>query len=219
VSLLLIFLKINQIIEIEIEPGSDYSGIYRTRVEDLDEKGIVIGMPINKGNLVPLRPNTVVIIWHWDNSASYAYYCKVKERIFEPVPLVSLDWPFQKKKIQRRNFVRVPANLEIEFALVKEDSREETYYKSHIRDLSGGGTQFISKVKFQKGDILKIRLFVPNEIINCKAKVMWVEYEIKDNLERYLIGIKYIDIPEKVRDKIIKYVFTRQRELIKKGVL
>lgn len=212
--------KINQIIDIEVEPGTSFSGTYRTRVEDINETSIVIAMPIDKGNYVPLRPGSEVIIWHWDNSASYAHYCKVKERLVEPIPLVFLEWPpYQTKKIQRRGFVRVPVNLQLEYMLDNEQEKEEIYHKALIRDLSGGGTQFTSKNKLIKGDILKIKLFLPNETINCKARIMWVYTEIRDKTERFLIGIKFIDLPEKVREQIIKYVFQRQRELIQKGVL
>jgi len=214
-------IKINKIIEIEVGHGTDYSGTYRTRVEDIKKNSLVIGMPINQGNYVPLRPGSEVIIWHWANSASYAYYCRVKERTLEPLPLVFLEWPpFEIKKVQRRDFVRVPVNLYLEYKLEHGPELEtEVFHKVSIRDLSGGGTQFIAKNKLIKGDTLKIKLFLPNDTINCKAKVMWVYTEIKDNKERLLTGIKFVDIPEKVRDKIIKYVFERQRELIQKGVL
>jgi len=216
------FLKINQLIDIEIEPGADYNGRYRTRVEDLNDNGIVIGMPIECGNLIPLRPETEVIIWHWDNSATYAYYCKVQKRIFEPLPLVFLRWPFRSKKIQRRSLVRVPTNIKIEYALIKkeeEKSGEVVFNNSHVRDLSGGGAQFISQVKLQKGDILKIKLYLPDGTISCKSKVVWLFDEAHKKMIRHVVGIGFIDIPEKVRDKIIRYVFARQRELINKGVL
>jgi len=212
--------KINQIIEIEVLQGTEFSNTYRTRVEDINETYLVIGMPIDKGNYVPLRPETNIIIWNCDNLASYAYYCKVKKRMHEPIPLVFLEWPpYQIKKIQRRGYVRVPVNLHLEYKLNKEVEKDETYHKTTIRDLSGGGTQFTTDIKLIKGDTLKIQLFLPSITINCKAKVMWVYTEIRNNRERFLIGIKFIDIPEKIRDQIIKYIFQRQRELIQKGVL
>ncbi|MFZ7104615.1 MAG: flagellar brake protein [Peptococcaceae bacterium] len=216
------FLKINSIIEVEVESGAEKSNIYRTRVEDLNEDGFVIGMPIEKGILVPLYPDSTVIVWHWDNSASYAYYCKVKTRIFEPIPLVFLDWPHQVKKVQRRNFVRIPINITIEHKLVvkgEAQTQDNKFIKSLTRDLSGGGTQFISKIKYNKGDILEIKLHLYDDLVCAKARVMWVFNEISNDTERFLVGIKFMDISEKTRDSIIKFVFAKQRELIKKGVL
>ncbi|NLT94235.1 MAG: hypothetical protein GXW85_01670, partial [Clostridia bacterium] len=210
---------INQLVDIEGEEGLDYSGNYRTRVEDIRENCLVIGMPMEKGNYVPLRPGSEVIVWHWDNSASHAFFCKVKERIIEPIPLIFLEWPpFKIKKIQRRSFVRVPVNLSMEFVLDSQKEKGE-YEKALMRDLSGGGVQFISKTNLTKGDILHVRLFLPQKTIECKAIVMWVYTDKKDNIERYMVGIKYIDIAERTRDQIIEYVFQRQRELIQKGVL
>lgn len=210
--------KINQIVEIEVEEGYDFSGSFRTRVEDIRENSLVLGMPMEKSNYIPLRPGSEVIVWYWDDSASYAFYCRVRDRIREPIPLIVLEWPpFKTEKIQRRNFVRVPVNLELDFAIDGQSEKEE-FQKVIIRDLSGGGAQFISKTKLAKGEILKIRLFLPQKTIECKAKVMWVYTEIIDKRERYLVGIKYLDISEKTQDQIIEYVFQRQRELIQKGV-
>ncbi|MFZ5943687.1 MAG: flagellar brake protein [Bacillota bacterium] len=210
-------LKVNQLIDIEVEEDFEYSGTYRTRVEDVNEKGIVIGMPFHNGQLIPLRPGTTVIIQHWDSSASYKSYCKVKDRSSRPIPLVFLGLPFKVKKVQRRSFVRVPVNIEIEYRL---DSEEDVpFSKSLTRDLSGGGTQFSVKGNFEKGQRLIIKLHLPEEIVTCKAVVMWVYCENIEDIQRIFIGVQYTEILEKTRDKIIKYVFERQRELIKKGVL
>lgn len=216
--LVLDFLKVNEVINIEVEPGTDFSNTFRTRVEDLKQDAIVIGMPIDQGNYVPVRPGSEIIIWYWDNSASYAYYCRVQKRIFEPIPLLSLEWPYKKQKVQRRNFVRVPANLPLEYRKVNEQG-EEIFYEAFIRDLSGGGLQFQTKKRLIKGDVLQIKLGLPEDLIICKAAVTWVYTDIRDKQERYFVGIKFMEINEKLRERVIRYVFQRQRELIQKGVL
>ena len=122
--------KINQIVDIEVEEGLDYSGNYRTRVEDIKEDCLVLGMPMEKSQYIPLRPGSDVIVWHWDNSASQALYCKVKERLLEPLPLIFIEWPpYKIKKIQRRGYVRVPVNINLEYVLDNDSDREDTFQK------------------------------------------------------------------------------------------
>lgn len=212
-------LKINQIIDIEVEEGNEHAGNYRTRIEDINEDSIVIAMPIVQGNLVPLRPDTPVIIWYWDSIATFAFYCQVKARFFEPLPMVFLSRPFSIKKIQRREHVRVPTSLKIEYSFVNKSNLDGVYHSTFLRDLSGGGAQFITNKSLSKGTELKVKIYLPSEVIECQAKVRWSKEEIIDNQSRFFVGVQFINISERDREEIIKYVFFRQRELIKKGVL
>ncbi|MGI6226653.1 MAG: flagellar brake protein, partial [Peptococcales bacterium] len=120
---------------------------------------------------------------------------------------------------QRRDFVRIPVSLSLEYRVENGAKSEETFHTGVIRDLSGGGAQLASKRKLVKGTILQVKFSLPEDLIVCKAKVMWVYTEVKEQKETYLIGLKFIDINERLRERIIRYVFKRQRELIQKGVL
>jgi len=41
----------------------------------------------------------------------------------------------------------------------------------------------------------------------------------KDNDSTYLISVKFTDISERTRDRIIKYIFDIQREMRRKGLV
>lgn len=217
------FIKVNSVIEVEIGMNSTNpkgSNVYRTRVEDVQKDGFLIGIPIDKGVLVPVHTGSEIIVWHWDNSASYAHYCKVIGRKHEPIPLLFLSWPYDVKKIQRRNFVRIPINITLEHRLLSNEKEEEKkFQKSLTRDLSGGGAQFISKENYKKGDKLEVIIHLDDNKIVTKALVKRVYNEYINGIDRILVGIEFLNIPEKSRDTIIRFVFSKQRELIKKGVL
>lgn len=213
-------LTINKVIEVQREEDfrNNSSKTYSSRVEDINEKGIVIGTPIEKSVLVDLRPDSMVIIWYNLATASYALFCTVKARIYEPLPLTFLDWPHDIQKIQRRNYVRVPASLKIQFSTGEKDDKErEIYHWALTGDISGGGLNFTTPIKLNKKEPLKIFLHLPDEeVIDLEGKITWVD---NLNSNKYFIGLKFTKISEGIRDKIISYVFIRQRELIKKGVL
>ena len=212
---------INKVIEVQREDDfqNNPNKCYSSRIEDINEKGVVIGTPIEKSVLVDLRPGSTVILWYNQAAAtSYALFCKVKARIYEPLPLTLLEWPHDIQRIQRRNHVRVPASFKIEFSTGEKDAeKREIYHSAHTRDISGGGLSFITSMKLNTKYPLKIILHLPGqEKIVLEGKIAWMVNR-KRNI--YLVGIKYNQITEGIRDQIIKYVFIRHRELIKKGVL
>ena len=214
------YITINKLVEVEVDPHTTSSKSYQTRVEDINENGIVIATPMENRVLVNLSPETTVILWHNDHSASFAHYCKVKARIYEPLPLTFLDWPYEIKKVQRRNFVRVPASIKFDFSLGDRDQKgKEIYHQGITSDLSGGGIKFNTDVSMKKNDQLKIKLYIPDEEkpLELLGNVAWIV-----NLEstgKFAVGISFSKINESLRDVIIRYEFIKQRELIKKGLL
>ncbi len=213
-------LVINQSIEIQKKEDfdNDPDKYYASRIEDINEKGIVIGTPIEKSVLVDLRPNSTVIIWLNEAIASYALFCRVRARIYEPLPLTFLDWPHDIQRIQRRNYVRVPASLQIEFSTGEKDAEgKEIFHSALTGDISGGGLNFTTSVKLSTKDPLKIILHLPGqEEIVLEGKITWIVHQSHN---RYFVGIKFMKISEGIREHIIKYIFIRQRDLIRKGVL
>ena len=81
------------------------------------------------------------------------------------------------------------------------------YHSTFLRDLSGGGAQFITNKSLSKGTELKVKIYLPSEVIECQAKVRWSKEEIIDNQSRFLVGVQFINISERDREEIIKYVF------------
>ncbi len=77
--------------------------------------------------------------------------------------------------------------------------------------ISGGGMSFKCADRFAKGDILKIRVFLPGRgrLLKLKSEVVRCSTEEDGS---YLVAVKFMDLEEKDRDKLIGYVFARQRE-------
>lgn len=208
-------LKINQKIDIEFPQSINFKKRYPSRIEDKTEEGITIAMPMEKGNLIPVTERQRILIWYWDSSAVYALFCRIKKIKIQPVPLVLLDFPENIKKVQRRDFVRVPANLKIEYVL----ENEESFKEANLKDISGGGLQFSTTEKLIKGHNLKLQIHLPEEIIECRGQVAWTKENLSPDMRIFYIGVRFYKLDRYSQEKIIKFVFSRQRELISKGVL
>ncbi|OGP21362.1 MAG: hypothetical protein A2054_08200 [Deltaproteobacteria bacterium GWA2_55_10] len=80
-------------------------------------------------------------------------------------------------------------------------------------NISGGGLRFLSNDKFESGDRLVLKTFLPTyaHVIRLRCEVVRCEPGGKG----YEVAVKYTDLDETTRDKIIKYIFARQRKLLR----
>lgn len=80
-------------------------------------------------------------------------------------------------------------------------------------NISGGGLRFISRDRFEVGDRLVLKTFLPTyaHVIKLKCEVVR-SVPFEDSFET---AVKYTDIDDTTRDKIIKYIFARQRQMLR----
>lgn len=77
-------------------------------------------------------------------------------------------------------------------------------------NISGGGMRFSCRDRFQVGDMLMIRTFLPTyaHVINMKCEVVRAVELDGGGSE---LSVKYVDMDEATREKIIRYIFSKQR--------
>ena len=113
------------------------------------------------------------------------------------------------------------ANLKIDRILDVLERKDTERYASADREwvnISGSGMRIIVNQRFSSGDIIAFKVFLPlasRTWINVIGKVMSVTEVDSEN--RYSTAVKFIDLSEVDREMIIRYVFQRQRELLRLG--
>ncbi len=83
-------------------------------------------------------------------------------------------------------------------------------------NISGSGMRFNTEQEFEVEDIVALRVYLPlvsQTHLNLLGKVRSVKET--DTVGKYNISVTFIDIAEDVREKIIKYTFKKQRELLR----
>lgn len=80
--------------------------------------------------------------------------------------------------------------------------------------LSGGGVSFISPVEYDLGDLLELKIIFHSSLSG--ALYLYGEVVQKEQSEGgYLIAVSFLSLAEDIRDKIIKFVFEKERELLR----
>ncbi len=100
--------------------------------------------------------------------------------------------------------------------LESKETGKRAFVESECTNISGSGMNLITNQRFAIGDIIAHRILLPiasQPHIYVLGKVTSI---VKSDAEKkYNVSLTFVDLPEEDQDLIIRYVFNRQRELLK----
>lgn len=217
---------IGQTITLEIADGY-FAGRYQARVQDMEGDSIFIDIPLKPGYKNPTNLPTgqpVLVQYRAVDGAQCTFQSEVRGRDTRQIPLLQLQKPeyAQVYRHQRREFLRVPILATFHLVFVDSESKEIITADANGYDISGGGLSFRvrQELTVRRDDIIGFRFLLPlegrsHEIVG-KARVIRVAPVDKHGWK--LVSLKYFEIPESDRQRIIQYSFKRQIELREKGL-
>ncbi len=213
-------LKLHQRVQLNILEGP-YQGNYYSRIEDLvSDEAIVVALPLAVDNSpVLVSVGEKINVFYWDSMAQYAFEARVINRKGGVIPTITLERYSEVQRMQRRSYFRIPAMFRVVFNIERDgQSAELQLNEGQTLDISGGGMLLSTNVQLELGDNLPLRLYLPDhECMVATGRVERLEYLESAGL--YRAGIVYVTIHENDRDKIIAFVFKKEIELRKKGLL
>lgn len=133
----------------------------------------------------------------------------VFESIIINSPLESdfvIELPDEKKKVQRRDYVRAPAGLKL---IIR---REDTQYETRTINVGGGGIRFLTEEKLDINELWNFSLFLSeNTIITGLGRVLYTI--LKGKLMASVIA--FTDIKETDRNRVIKFCLDEEIKNLK----
>ncbi len=198
----------NQNIDMVIQTESAQK-IYRSRIEDVNEKQLLVAAPLKHGVVVPIRLKTELVISYIKvdliEQGRYQAEGLVIERFtLNNIPMLLVEITSSWKKIQLRNYVRVDVLL---------DAKYNGSNPCIIKDISGGGLLFYCSEKLEVKERITIDFEMNSLVLRCEGEI--VRVKPSDNGFEY--GLSFINLDEKIREDIIRFVYERQIELYRKA--
>lgn len=189
---------------------------YASKIVGIEDDGMfLLETPIKQTQLVLLINGSVVnMIYMHENLGMYSVDLEVVEKIRDDnnIPLVRAKKVSDIRKIQRRNFFRLLTSMDIAVRKINGVVVENT----KTVDISGGGIRLLSKQDFEINDIVRLDFQLESKEFSVDAKVVKIDYtDVRETKE---VSLQFIDILEKDRNEIIRFIFDKQREGIKKGM-
>ncbi|MGG4344586.1 flagellar brake protein [Paenibacillus lautus] len=208
--------KINDVLYIQLDTGDEKEAsiVYKSRISDMDDESMYMEVPLQEGT------GKLKKLYIGDELSAYflteggvknffnSYVLSHHEDI---IRLVRIKKPEQDQitKVQRRSFLRVQAELEV--AVMTKDG---TQFLAKTDDVGGGGVSFYLQPDHMiaEGSILTCWILIPFkngsvEHVPFEGEVVRVK-ELPTN--RSIVMLKFSQIADMERQKLIRYCFERQ---------
>lgn len=194
---------------------------FTSQLLDVSEKTYTIGGPIVKNSFVPLHVSTKVkVIYYKKNHGRVTFDAIIIDRKVNNIYKLIIERISILNKIQERNYYRLPIQLN-SLKNHKDGNKnisDSIIENCRIEDISGSGVKILCNFKHKIGDIIDYNISINGEIILLKGIIVRIN-ESNNSEYQYSVGVQTIDLSEINRDKIIKFIFTQQRKLRKKGLI
>jgi len=226
------YLPKGQVVEIEVKLGL-FAGQYKSKVLTFTEKAVGMSVPTLGDSLLHIWEKTVCHVNYMRPDGMFTFLTRVYRSEIYPKPVLQFTLPPKVEKVQRRRYVRVDVKMPLRMRLFQEDvaydAQSEQFFEASTVNISAGGLRVDSPaVKLELGQIYEFEF----ELDGYKHEHILGEImraaEMKSKLgaplthpngsPMYNYGVNFIQIHRVQKEKIIAYVFKREREMIAGGV-
>ncbi|MDR0381824.1 MAG: PilZ domain-containing protein [Oscillospiraceae bacterium] len=208
-------------------------------IQELPKEGILIlSAPTHRGVPLALPEGEMLHVTFYRAGGMFSFMARLRRRFKEgTLSLVEVELCSPISKYQRREFVRLETVLPLSVRLlatpeqfagrtVEEMLRRicdrryegiprplrpgERIYACHTIDLSGGGARFAAEENFEKGALLECTFSLKGrESLTADGHVVRVEEQESEG-PRYRVSVRFVNMEERLRRNIIKYIFGEQ---------
>lgn len=215
--------RLNQRLEVAL--GVRGTAQYFSRLVEETADRLRISVPEMEGDLMSVREGDPLRLWY---TQSGGYWClntvvqSVAKRAGET--LIEIDRHGDVHRAQRRNHVRVDVALMLHATVDQRETApgDETGTPTPLgdrisavtRDISGGGVSFRTNSRLLPKDRLSLTFYLPEHggDITSKARVVHVRPD-SDKSDQFLVACTFERMAITDRERIIRFLFFRQREL------
>lgn len=184
--------------------------LYKSTIQEISDDSILINIPCGSGEYLLLERDKEYEMEYYHEGVYYSFCTKVISKEidnYNNLSLYRMEYPYDIKNIQRRNFVRVDL---VEYLKYKKiDSEDNTWKEGMLFDLSGGGLRIAVDENLENEDIYLFILNLNNNVFKVKGKI--IRY-ISTSTCGKVYGVEFLDITEKNREFIIREVFKQMRK-------
>ncbi len=187
----------------------------------IDDVEYIISGPIKKSTFIPLHVDTTIdIMYYKQDKGRFKFSAKIKERNINKIYKLKILRQSKIMKIQERDYYRLPVKID----LIKIHHKGKGMNRKEIREdclidnISGGGLKIQCNYKHSVGDIVEFIFNIQNYKIESIGEIVRVQNS--ENLNyRFLAGVQFKQLKKEFREKIIRYIFNKQREMRRKGLI
>jgi c-di-GMP-binding flagellar brake protein YcgR len=200
------FLQVGQKIQISRENKNSW---YCSITQGVGKDSFDISIPYDQNVPLILSSGQLVTIKIIQPKEIFEFNSVVKGRkLDDNIPLFSLSLPESVKRVQRRNFLRIPHMLSILYAEKNEDQESE-FIKTHTLDISGGGMRFVANKNYPPNTLMDLKLQIPlGDIIEEIATPGKVVRTTSTESKSFHVAMEFVKIKVRDQDFLVRYILS-----------
>lgn len=219
---------------LEVSPDKRIS-LKSELVEIVTDTKIAVTLPSYQGRRYPLEVGKRLRIYFKKEDVGVCnfYGLVVSRKLEDSTPVLFIQMVSPVDKNQRRDFYRLPLVTDVIFKIQTGVITEKQVNNGKVveveipsyrelavvtRDISGGGLRAMVGERFEPGAKFQVIIILDNEHITVDAEVVRCQI-FDETVKRYDCGVRFLEVEEKDRSKIIAFIFEKQRNLRKKGLV
>jgi c-di-GMP-binding flagellar brake protein YcgR len=183
---------------------------------------ITVRVRVSREGDVPIQGGTPVTGFVMDKGGVFRFDSVVIKRLRSAGQLEMLLEPPDDMHEERRNYFRFHYGLPVRLRLLGEDDKPGARYFAESLDLAGGGLAVMMGESLESGArvLVRIRLEDPNEApVEATGHVVRSVEQPSIKAHEYRVAIVFDKIAEADRQRLIQFIFGKQREFRQKGLL
>jgi len=188
---------------------------YYSRIEEMSDDSLSIAVPYNHGLYLVPRVGAEFKAMVITEKGLYAFETKLLEYISAPVPQWVIPMPAMINKIQRRSFVRLNTSI---YVTIGAPDDTMTRKSRLTKNISGGGLQLLSDMPIAVGENMTITFPINDITVEAEGTVVHTIPPTSPN-DNFRMGVQFVRIEEKAREALVKYIFQKEVELKRKGLV
>jgi c-di-GMP-binding flagellar brake protein YcgR len=197
---------------------------FPSRIEEVRADYLAVGTPMQRREYVKLAPGQRLLLSVNRRNNPYFFETSVVgEQWVEGQQQTLLRRPADNAGVALRKTVRVPVTIaDGQFWWEERGRKFGPTTPGQLVDLSAGGMQVVTRTGLPVGATVLSRFTLSRQLghLMVDARVLR-DYERTSDVgvSSHRAHLQFVDLTDKDRDRLIKFVFQRERELRQKGVL
>ena len=210
-------LTVGQRMEFFLSNGEEQ---YSSRIEDIMDDKLIVAMPFDS-KLRPIIPAKGETLYGRAIGKGCRYrLCTVFiDKKAEPIPVWIITKPDMVEKMQSRSYHRVRKSLPVRVSLIDTDGTREEPFDTHTVDLSGGGVRIVVPRRVAVGShaALEFNNFADIGTLRVMCRIARC-VDVGHDEHIYHAGAVFKDLPRLILNRLVKYIFSIEREELAKGL-
>lgn len=186
-----------------------------------DDNIVKISAPIYESKVYPVKVNSYIeaYLFHAANQIYRIAGYVTDRNVIDNIALLYVRVTEKPEKIQRRQYFRFECKIPVEFSMEEPDKQNTTIgFSGYTIDVSGGGLSCVTDKMPALNSIVRGCMLLGTYNLEFKGKVVRCNKEIRNEEIKYISSISFVDIDHKDRERVISFIFNKQRELLRRGL-